>query len=67
MIIKGTVENLSEAELNLIAGGVRDNPWSDYMNQQTAAANKAEGTVGGSIGGPLVGGGSHGGGIPLDY
>lgn len=67
MISKSTIDALGEAELNLVAGGVRDNPWSDYMNQQAAAANKAEGTVGGAIGGPLMSGGSHGGGVPLDY
>jgi hypothetical protein len=42
------VHALGEAELNLVAGGVRDNPWSDATNRRIAAQNGAEGTYGGS-------------------
>jgi hypothetical protein len=55
---------LNDAELDLVSGGVKDNPWSDYTNQQIAAQNQATGTWGGDIGGPLMPGGSHGGQIP---
>jgi hypothetical protein len=55
---------LNDAELDSVSGGVRDNPWSDYQNQQLAAQNQAAGTFGGDIGGPLMSGGSHGGQIP---
>jgi hypothetical protein len=64
MTIKNAIEALSEADLDLVAGGVRDNPWSDYQNAQLAAQNQAAGTFGGDIGGPLMPGGSHGGQIP---
>ena len=40
---------LSEAELDLVSGGVRDNPDSDRRNAQAAAQNAAEGTLGGSL------------------
>ena len=42
--------NLSVVELDLVSGGVRDNPWSDATNRQIAAQNGAEGTFGGSLG-----------------
>jgi hypothetical protein len=52
---------LSFAELDLVSGGVRDNPDSDATNRRAAAANGAEGTYGGSLGSVfpgLVGSGS---------
>jgi hypothetical protein len=47
---------LSDDELDVVAGGVRDNPFQDAANQRQANFNKAEGTLGGSIGDPYVGG-----------
>jgi len=60
---------LSEMELDLVSGGVRDNPWSDYQNQQIAKQNGAEGTFGGSLNHQLVGGGPNGalGGQPFEW
>jgi hypothetical protein len=49
------VHALGEAELNLVAGGVRDNPWSDATNRRIAAQNGAEGTYGGSLGDVIPG------------
>jgi hypothetical protein len=46
---------LTEVELDLVSGGVRDNPWSDATNQQIAAQNGAEGTLGGSLNNVIVG------------
>jgi hypothetical protein len=40
---------LSDAELDLVSGGVRDNPDSDARCRQIAAQNGAEGTFGGSL------------------
>ena len=68
MTINSTIEALSEAELDLVAGGMRDIPEQDQMNQNRAAQNGADGTFGGSIGGGLIpGAGSHGGAIPVDF
>ena len=36
-----TNTTLSDAELDLVSGGVRDNPWSDAANQQAAQQNGA--------------------------
>jgi hypothetical protein len=47
---------LSDSELDDVAGGVRDNPFQDAANQRTANFNKAQGTLGGSIGDPYVNG-----------
>jgi hypothetical protein len=60
---------LSEAELDLVSGGVRDNPWSDANNQRIAQENGAEGTFGGSLSHQLVGGGPNGalGGNPFEW
>lgn len=55
-ILEREIKLLSDAELDAVAAGVKDNPWSDYLNQLSANANKAPGTVGGSIGGPYVNG-----------
>jgi hypothetical protein len=58
---------LSETELDLVSGGLRDNPWSDYQNQQIAKQNGAEGTFGGSLNNILVGPqGPQLGGQPFD-
>jgi hypothetical protein len=46
---------LNDAELDLVAGGVRDNPQSDYYNALQAARNGADGTFGGSLGGVIPG------------
>jgi hypothetical protein len=63
-----TIESVNEAALDLVVGGIWDNPASDATNQRRAAANSADGTFGGSIGGGLIpGAGSHGGAIPVDY
>jgi len=68
MTINSTIEALSEAELDLVAGGMVDIPEQDLMNQNRAAQNGRDGTFGGSIGGGLIpGAGSHGGAIPVDY
>ena len=62
MTIKSTIETLSEAALDLVVGGIWDNPWSDQTNQRRAAQNSADGTFGGSLNGVLVGEtGPHGG------
>jgi hypothetical protein len=47
---------LTDTELEIISGGVRDNPYADALNQLAANRNKAQGTVGGSIGDPYVNG-----------
>ena len=44
-----TDRTLSEAELGLVAGGVRDRPDQDRQNLQTAALNRGPDTVGSSI------------------
>lgn len=41
---------LDEVALDLVVGGMRDNPWSDARQRQIAAENGAEGTFGGSLG-----------------
>ena len=46
---------LDEAELDLVSGGVRDNPWSDATNARIAAENGADGTLGGSLGDVIPG------------
>jgi hypothetical protein len=51
----GSDRTLSDAELDLIAGGVRDNPWQDATNRQIAAQNSADGTLGGSLNNVIVG------------
>ncbi len=58
---------LNDAELDFVSGGVKDNPWSDYWNQQLAAQNGAQGTLGGSLNTILVGPqGPQTGGHPFD-
>ena len=49
------VRILGETQLNLVAGGVRDNPWSDATNARIAAQNGATGTFGGSLGDVIPG------------
>jgi hypothetical protein len=62
------IETLNEAALDLVVGGIWDNPDQDAANQRRAAQNGKDGTFGGSIGGGLIpGAGSHGGAIPVDY
>ena len=46
---------LDEAELDLVSGGVMDNPWSDATNARIAAENGAGGTLGGSLGDVIPG------------
>jgi hypothetical protein len=53
--MNNSVRTLSEAELDLVAGGVRDNPWSDAQNARIAAENGAAGTFGGSLGDVIPG------------
>ena len=66
MTIKSTIETLSEAELDLVAGGIWDRPESDQANQRRAAHNGQGHTFGASIGGNLIPWeGSHGGAIPV--
>jgi hypothetical protein len=43
------IRELSDVSLELASGGVRDNPYSDANNQRIAAANGANGTLGGSL------------------
>ena len=43
------MRTLSEAELNKVSGGIWDNPYQDATNQRRAAANGADGTLGGSL------------------
>ena len=40
---------LRDAELDLVSGGMKDNPFQDAANRQRAAQNSADGTYGGSI------------------
>jgi|HubBroStandDraft_6_1064221.scaffolds.fasta_scaffold1333351_1 hypothetical protein len=65
------VPTLSEADLDLVSGGVRDNPWSDANNARIAAQNGAAGTFGGSLGDVIpgivvAGSGSNTPGHPFD-
>jgi hypothetical protein len=53
--MNSSVRTLSDAELDLVAGGVRDNPWSDAQNARIAAENGAAGTFGGSLGDVIPG------------
>ena len=55
MTINSTIEALSEAELDLVAGGMVDIPEQDLMNQNRAAQNGAAGTFGGSLGNVIPG------------
>jgi len=55
MTINSTIENLSKAELDLVAGGIWDNPAQDRGNQIRAALNSADGTLGGSLGNAIGG------------
>ena len=50
------IEQLSDEALDAVVGGVRDNPFQDAANLRTANSNKAQDTIGGSIGGPYVDG-----------
>jgi hypothetical protein len=43
------VRTLSEAELDIVVGGVRDNPDQDAQNQRVANANRGDGTLGGTL------------------
>ena len=66
MTIKSTIETLSEAALDLVAGGIWDRPESDAANQRRAEQNRQGHTFGASIGGNLIPWeGSHGGAIPV--
>ena len=47
--MNNSIRTLSDAELDLVAGGVRDNPWSDAQNARIAAENGAAGTLGASL------------------
>jgi hypothetical protein len=69
LAMTNNVQVLNEADLDLVSGGVRDNPWSDANNQRIAQENGAEGTFGGSISHQLVGGGPDGslGGKPFEW
>jgi hypothetical protein len=44
-----TIESVNEAALDLVVGGIWDNPDQDAGNQRRAAANGKNGTVGGSL------------------
>jgi hypothetical protein len=67
--VNNNERTLDKVELDLVSGGVRDNPWSDANNQRIAALNGAEGTFGGSISHQLVGGGPDDslGGKPFEW
>jgi hypothetical protein len=43
------VRTLSETELDIVVGGVRDNPDQDAQNQRAANANRGDGTLGGTL------------------
>jgi hypothetical protein len=65
MTFTNTPSFLSDTDLDLVVGGVRDNPDSDIANQRSAAEIGAGG-FGAAIGGNLMNGaGSHGGAIPF--
>jgi hypothetical protein len=53
--MNNSIGTLSDAELDLVAGAVRDNPWSDTQNARIAAENGAAGTFGGSLGDVIPG------------
>jgi hypothetical protein len=57
---------LSEAELDLVSGGLWDQPWQDHLNKISSDDNSKSTTFGGAIGGNWMSGGSHGGLIPVD-
>jgi len=66
MTNKSTIETLSEAALDLVAGGIWDRPESDQANQRRAAQNGQGHTFGASLAGNFLwGAGSHGGDIPV--
>jgi hypothetical protein len=72
MTINSTIEALSEAELDLVAGGIWDRPETDKANQNRAAQNGADGTLGGSLGNVIPGlvvegGGPYSPGHPFDW
>jgi hypothetical protein len=50
-----TIESVNEAALDLVVGGLRDNPDQDAANQRRAAQNSKDGTLGGSIGNAIPG------------
>jgi hypothetical protein len=52
------VRTLSEAELDIVVGGVRDDPDRDAQNLRTATANRGDGTLGGTL---------YGGGYGAQY
>jgi hypothetical protein len=59
---------LTEAELNLVAGGVRDNPNSDYFAKLQADENSSGHTFGNAIyNAQFIGGGAPGRGHPIDF
>jgi hypothetical protein len=67
MTITNAVEAsfLSDKNLDLVVGGIKDNPWSDAANQRLAASIGAD-TFGSAINGNLMNGaGTHGGAIPF--
>jgi broad specificity polyphosphatase/5'/3'-nucleotidase SurE len=49
------IETLSEGELDLVVGGIWDNPDQDRGNKNRADQNGKDGTVGGSIEGVFGG------------
>jgi hypothetical protein len=57
---------LSETDLDLVSGGLRDKPDQDRLNKMIADENNGTG-FGGAIGGNLMSGGSHGGQIPVEF
>ena len=57
---------LSETDLDLVSGGLRDKPDQDRLNKMIADENNGTG-FGGAIGGNWMNGGSHGGQIPVEF
>src|SRR5262245_49293450 len=43
------MRTLTEAELNIVSGGIWDNPYQDAANQRRAQENGKDGTFGGSL------------------
>jgi hypothetical protein len=56
---------LSDAELDLISGGLRDKPDQDRLNKVITNENNTG--FGAAIGGNWMSGGSHGGQIPVGF
>jgi hypothetical protein len=49
------VRTLSEAELDIVAGGRPDNPDKDDQQQRVSNTNRGDGTLGGSLGNVIPG------------